>query len=84
MHYDRSRYDVINLGNSRTVSLIEMISALEEALNKRAELSFEPEQPGDVPVTYADVSKAKELLGYEPKVPFDAGIRNFVSWLRKS
>src|SRR5262249_23900357 len=84
MHYDRSRYDVINLGNSRTVSLMEMISVLEEALGKRAELSFEPEQPGDVPVTYADVSKAKKLLGYAPKVPFDTGIRNFVVWLRKS
>jgi len=84
MHYDRSRYEVVNLGNNRTVSLMEMISALEDALAKKAELSYEPEQPGDVPLTYADISKAKELLGYEPRIPFDIGIRNFVAWLRSS
>ncbi len=84
MHYDRTPYEVINLGNSRTVSLMEMIATLEDALGKRAELLYEPEQPGDVPVTYANVSKAKELLGYEPIVPFDTGIRNFVAWLRSS
>ena len=84
MHYDRSRYEVVNLGNNRTVSLMEMISALEDALGKKAELSYETEQPGDVPLTYADISKAKELLGYEPRIPFDIGIRNFVAWLRSS
>jgi len=84
MHYDRTPYEVINLGNSRTVSLMEMIATLEDALGKRAELLYEPEQPGDVPVTYANVSKAKELLGYESIVPFDTGIRNFVAWLRSS
>ncbi len=84
MHYDRTPYEVINLGNSRTVSLMEMIATIEDALRKRAELLYEPEQPGDVPVTYADVSKAKDLLGYDPQVPFDAGIHNFVAWLRSS
>ena len=84
MHYDRTPYEVINLGNSRTVSLMEMIATIENALGKRAELMYEPEQPGDVPVTYADVSKAKELIGYEPQVPFDTGIHNFVAWLRSS
>ena len=64
--------------------MIEMIAALEDALAKKAELSYESEQPGDVPVTYADVSKAKELLGYKPQVPFDTGIHNFVAWLRSS
>ena len=84
MHYNRTPYEVINLGNSRTVSLMEMIATIEDALGKRAELLYEPEQPGDVPVTYADVSKAKDLLGYDPQVPFDAGIHNFVAWLRSS
>jgi UDP-glucuronate 4-epimerase len=84
MHYDRTRYEVINLGNHRTVSLLEMISTLEGALSEKARLSYEPEQPGDVPVTYADISKAKKLLGYEPQVPFETGIRNFVGWLRDS
>jgi UDP-glucuronate 4-epimerase len=84
MHYNRTHYEVINLGNSRTVSLMQMISALENGLGKKAELSYEPEQPGDVPVTYADIAKAKELLGYDPKVTFDTGIRNFVAWLRSS
>lgn len=82
MHYDRTPYEVINLGNSRTVSLMEMIATIEDALGKRAKLLYEPEQPGDVPVTYADVSKAKELLGYDPQVPFEVGIHNFVAWLR--
>jgi UDP-glucuronate 4-epimerase len=82
MHYNDTPYEVINLGNNRTVSLMEMISTLEDALGKKAHLLFEPEQPGDVPVTYADISKAKALLAYEPRVPFDTGIRNFVAWLR--
>ena len=59
-----------------------MIAALEDALAKKAELSYESEQPGDVPVTYADISKAEALFGYEPQVSFKTGIRNFVTWLR--
>jgi UDP-glucuronate 4-epimerase len=82
MHYRRTRYEVINLGNHRTVSLMETIATLEEALGCKANLIREPEQPGDVPITYADVAKAGNLLGYHPQVPFATGIREFVTWLR--
>ena len=81
MEFDGSRYEVINLGNNRTVSLREMIRALEEALGVEARCEYLPEQPGDVPQTWADVSKAKRLLGYEPRTEFKAGLRAFAQWL---
>jgi UDP-glucuronate 4-epimerase len=74
---------VINLGNHRTVSLMEMIATLEEALGCKAKVIRQPEQPGDVPITCADVAKAGNLLGYHPQFPFAAGIREFVAWLRR-
>ena len=80
IHYDRSRYEVINLGNSETVTLLEMIHALEEALGKQATIDWQPEQPGDVPQTWASVTKARELLGYEPRTPFMDGMRRFAEW----
>ena len=82
MNYTRSMYEVINLGNNRTVSLSEMIQALEDALGAKAELDYRPEQPGDVPQTWADVSKAKHLLGYEPRTEFSEGLKHFAEWLR--
>jgi UDP-glucuronate 4-epimerase len=81
MEFDGSRYEVINLGNNRTVSLREMIRALEEALGVEARCEYLPEQPGDVPQTWADISKAKRLLGYEPRTEFKAGLRAFAQWL---
>lgn len=81
IHYCRSPYEVINLGNSHTVSVLEMIAALETALGKKATIQFAPEQPGDVPRTWADLSKAKRLLNYEPRTPFNTGIAEFVAWL---
>jgi UDP-glucuronate 4-epimerase len=83
VHYQRTRYEVINLGNHRTVSLMEMIATLEGALECKANLIREPDQPGDVPITYADIAKAQDLLGYQPQFPFAAGIRQFVAWLRR-
>jgi UDP-glucuronate 4-epimerase len=80
--YRRSRYEVINLGNHRTVSLLEMIAALEKELGCTAKLIREPDQPGDVPITYANIAKARDLLGYEPRTPFASGIRQFAAWLR--
>jgi UDP-glucuronate 4-epimerase len=55
---------------------------VEGALGKKAEIERLPDQPGDVPQTYADISKARRVLGYEPKVPFEEGLRAFVEWLR--
>ena len=80
LRYDRSQYEVINLGNSATVTLLEMIRALEEALGRSATIDRQPEQPGDVPQTWANVAKARELLGYEARTPFTEGIRRFAEW----
>jgi UDP-glucuronate 4-epimerase len=80
--YDGSKYEIINLGESRTVELRELISLLEEALGTRAEINWQPIQPGDVPQTFADISKAQRLLGYNPKTPIEEGIREFVNWFR--
>jgi UDP-glucuronate 4-epimerase len=78
--YRSSVYEVINLGNSNTISLSEMIRAIEEALDLQALIDRYPEQAGDVPQTYADVEKAHRLLGYEPKIKFAEGLRRFVEW----
>ncbi|MCE5198431.1 MAG: GDP-mannose 4,6-dehydratase [Armatimonadota bacterium] len=80
--YAGSPYEIINLGNNRTISLAEMVSCLEEALETRALISRQPEQPGDVPQTWADISKAHQLLEYRPEVDFQAGIRGSVEWAR--
>ncbi len=75
-------FEIFNLGESRTVGLSEMVSILEDAIGREANINFEPDQPGDVPVTYADVTKAVRVLGYEPSVPIEEGIRLFVKWLK--
>lgn len=75
-------YDVFNLGNSHPVGLNTLISTIEDALGKKAVIKRLPDQPGDVPITYADITKAKRTLGYEPRTPFEDGIRKFVSWYR--
>jgi UDP-glucuronate 4-epimerase len=81
MNYDRSRYEVINLGGSRTVSLLEMVRSMERVAGCHARLKFLPEQPGDVPATYADTAKAKALLGFQPSLDFEAGLERFFAWL---
>jgi UDP-glucuronate 4-epimerase len=83
MEYTGSAYEVINLGNMRTVSLQEMIAGLEGALGVKAAIDRHPEQPGDVPRTWANVDKARALLGYEPATPYDVGVVRFAEWLRK-
>lgn len=73
-------YDVFNLGNSAPVRLIDLVRTIEAALGKKAEIEWLPDQPGDVPITYADISKAQKLLGYNPKTSFREGIDSFLSW----
>jgi len=73
-------YQIFNLGNGNPISLKEFISIVEEASGKKAVIKILPDQPGDVPRTCADISKAKELLGYYPKVTFEEGIRRTVEW----
>lgn len=75
-------YDIFNLGESQTVPLRKLIALLEEALGKKAEVEELPEQPGDVPITYADITKARRLLGYDPHVGIEAGVERFVHWFR--
>lgn len=82
MEYRGTPYEVINLGNHRTVTLLETVETLAAALHIRPILTFLPEQPGDVPLTYADTSKARRLLDYRPATPFHEGIGHFVRWLR--
>lgn len=77
---DSNIYEIINLGNSSPISLKEMISTIAEVLNIEPKIKQLPMQPGDVNITFADISKAKELLGYEPKIKFKDGIRNFIKF----
>jgi len=75
-------FEIVNLGNSSPVSLRTLIETIERALGAKAKIRWLPEQPGDVPITYADISKAQRLLGYHPRTPFPAGIEKFVEWYR--
>ena len=73
-------YEIFNLGESHVVSLKEMVETIEKVLGKKAVLDKQPMQLGDVEKTYADISKAKEILGYDPKTNFEDGIKKFVEW----
>jgi UDP-glucuronate 4-epimerase len=81
MEYTATRYEVINLGNTHTVTLREMIAGLERALGVEATLEQHPEQPGDVPQTWANAEKARALLGYAPTTSYDEGVARFAQWL---
>jgi UDP-glucuronate 4-epimerase len=81
--YDRTQYEVVNLGNNQTVSLNEMIEGLEDALGVRVQRQHLPEQPGDVPQTWANIEKARRLFGYAPSTPYREGVRRFVEWFRQ-
>lgn len=76
-------YEIFNLGESQTVKLSRLIELLEAALGKKATLDRQPPQPGDVPITFADVSKARAKLGYHPRIKIEQGIPLFVDWLTK-
>jgi UDP-glucuronate 4-epimerase len=82
---DRSHpYEVVNLGESQTIALRDLIARLERLLGKRANVQALPPEPGDVPVTFADVSKAKAVLDYTPSTPIDDGLARFVAWYRET
>lgn len=83
MVYADTPYEVFNLGHNRTISVEELISHLEDVLRVRAQRSYLPVQPGDLPQTWADLTKAGRLLGYRPHVPLDEGTAEFVSWLQR-
>ena len=77
-------YEVFNLGESQTVRLDRLIQLLEAALGRKAIISRQPLQPGDVPLTYADISKAKARLGYKPSVSIEQGIPLFAEWFNQT
>jgi len=82
IHYTETNYDIFNLGESRTVELNELISLLEKELDMPAIIDRQPSQPGDVPQTFADISKARASLHYNPKTQIEQGLHRFVEWFR--
>ncbi len=80
--YQSTPFEIVNLGNNRTVSLSELVGALEAEIGGKAIIDRLPDQPGDVPQTWADISKASALLGYSPSTPLTEGLRIFIDWLR--
>ena len=82
IEYDKTPYEIINLGGGSPVTLSQMIRTIEKVLNKQAKIERLPMQPGDVNKTVSDISKAQKLLNYEPKTTFEEGIKKFVEWKR--
>jgi UDP-glucuronate 4-epimerase len=82
-HCPGSGYRVYNLGNSATITLAELVAALEELWGRKARLDRQPDQPGDVPLTCADLALVRRDLGYEPTTPFRDGLRKFAEWRRR-
>jgi UDP-glucuronate 4-epimerase len=76
----KSSLQVFNIGNNKPVLLRDFISAIENALGKQADINFLPMQPGDVPLTYADIDSLVEKTGFCPSIPIDKGIKAFVAW----
>ena len=81
MSYEQTPFEVVNLGNDRAVSLTELVRALEEVLDRKASIEWLPEQPGDVPQTWANTDKARRLLGYRSKTSLLDGLRRFLEWM---
>ncbi len=77
-------FEIFNLGGAETTTLADLVRWLAEELGVEPRIEHLPDQPGDVPITYADVTKAERLLGYSPKVPIRDGLRQFVRWYRES
>jgi len=76
-------YHVYNLGESKTVELLYLIDLLQNKLGRKAIINYQPEQPGDVPITYSDISRAKTELNYNPQVGIEDGIDMFVDWFKR-
>jgi len=76
------RYEIFNLGNSEAVELMTLIRIIEQELGTEAQKNFLPLQPGDVPETYADIEKARKMLGFNPKTSIRTGIKKFLNWYR--
>jgi UDP-glucuronate 4-epimerase len=77
-------YEIFNLGESQTVTLSHLIELLEKSLGRIAIIDRQPPQPGDVPITFADITRARQRLGYDPKIKIAEGIPMFAGWFRQS
>ena len=81
---DTPKYDIFNLGESATTTVLELIELIEKTSGRKAKKEFFPPQPGDVPITFADISKSKKILGYNPQTPIREGIKRFIEWYRSN
>jgi len=77
-------YEILNIGESQTTELRDLVAKIEKALNRKAQILAMPSQAGDVPLTFANVSRAKRLLGYDPRTSIEEGLGKFVEWYRKN
>ena len=84
LSYQGPLFDIFNLGENETIQLKDLIAAIESAVGRKAKINRLPEQAGDMPLTCADISKARNLLGYNPATSFSAGLPKFVEWLLRS
>jgi UDP-glucuronate 4-epimerase len=83
IEYSATPFEIINLGESQTVTVNRMIELLEDALGQKAVVERRPPQPGDLPLTHADISKARKLLSYRPTTPIETGIKKFAEWFKR-
>jgi UDP-glucuronate 4-epimerase len=84
LQYEGPLFDIFNLGENDTIQLKDLIAAIEKTLGRKAKINELPEQPGDVPLTCADISKAKSLLGYNPTTPLSIGLPQFIEWFQQT
>ncbi len=78
------RFEIYNLGGTQTISLVELVETIERTIGKKAQIDWQPDQPGDVPITYANIDRARADLGYQPTTRPDAGIARYWDWLRRA
>jgi UDP-glucuronate 4-epimerase len=83
LNYEGALFDIFNLGENQTIQLKDLIVAIEQALGRKAKINYLPEQPGDVPLTCADISKAQRLLGYRPTTSLAQGLPRFIEWFHQ-
>src|SRR6059036_480396 len=84
LEYEGPLFDIFNLGENDTIQLKDLIAAIENALGKKAKINQLPEQPGDMPLTCADISKARKLLDYKPTTRLSDGLPRFIEWFLRS
>jgi UDP-glucuronate 4-epimerase len=84
VEYSKSDFEIINLGNNYSISLKDLIKTIEEVMGKQAIIEQHPEQAGDVPKTFADIAKAKTLLGYDPQTKLKDGVEKFYNWFKEN